>query len=242
MRADRPDRLAGGVGAVYGAVMDTPPLRQVETWQDAEHNAAAWMRHWGFPDANARPGGPDHGVDVHATGAIAQVKFQGAAVGRPALQRLVGAQEGPGDQLFFFTASSYSTAAVTYADERDIALFRYDPWGRMTPQNRRAATVAAVPAHPDPLAAGGVTALRVSLAAEHLKRHWAAWAGGYLLLAAPALAVDPGSHEPGQPFAGPWWLDAAVWAAIWAVGAALLAHYHRTRSARRGDGHDTRSR
>ena len=28
-----------------------PPLHQIRSWQDAEINAATWMRYWGFSDA-----------------------------------------------------------------------------------------------------------------------------------------------------------------------------------------------
>jgi hypothetical protein len=112
-----------------------PPIRQIDNWQDAERTAETWMRSWGFLDARAAPGGSDEGLDVRATGADGQVKFQGAQVGRPALQRLVGARPNEQDRMFFFTGSNYSNHAVDYANERGVALFQYDPWGRMTPMN-----------------------------------------------------------------------------------------------------------
>lgn len=115
-----------------------PPPTPIHSWQDAEHNAATWMRYWGYRDAAAVPGGPDAGIDVRGAGAVAQVKWQSVAVGRPLLQQLVGASDRPGDKLAFFTASNYSAAAVEYAEARQIALFTHGPWGQMEPVNASA--------------------------------------------------------------------------------------------------------
>ncbi|WP_405680740.1 restriction endonuclease [Streptomyces sp. NBC_00868] len=113
-----------------------PERRPVRTWQDAEHNAAAWMRCWGYLDAFAKPGGSDGGVDVRSARALGQVKYQGAAAGRPELQRLFGARGQRLDrQLLFFTGSSYTTTAVNYALENGIALFVYGLDGSMTAVN-----------------------------------------------------------------------------------------------------------
>lgn len=119
-----------------GSGPQRPAPRQIQTWQDAEHNAAAWMRYWGYRDARAKPGGADGGIDVHASGALAQVKYQAIAVGRPALQLLFGARgHAIHKQLIFFTGSNYTSTAVTYADEHDIALFVYSLDGSMTAVN-----------------------------------------------------------------------------------------------------------
>ncbi|MGW6855607.1 restriction endonuclease [Streptomyces xanthophaeus] len=113
-----------------------PERRPVRTWQDAEHNAAAWMRHWGYLDAIAQPGGADGGVDVRSARALGQVKYQGAAVGRPELQRLFGARgQRLERQLLFFTGSSYTTTAIDYALQNGIALFVYGLDGSMTALN-----------------------------------------------------------------------------------------------------------
>ncbi|MGY1580899.1 restriction endonuclease [Streptomyces sp. MN13] len=84
-----------------------PARRPVRSWQEAERNAAAWMRHWGYHDAAARPGGADGGVDVRSARALGQVKFQAHAVGRPELQRLFGARGRHMDrQLLFLPAAA----------------------------------------------------------------------------------------------------------------------------------------
>lgn len=111
------------------------PRYQIQTWQDAEHNAAAWIRHWGYPDARVTAGGADGGIDVRARGALAQVKFRAAQVGRPDLQRLVGASGRSNAQLFFFCGTSYSRHAIEFADANEIALFAYGLNGEVTPTN-----------------------------------------------------------------------------------------------------------
>ncbi len=48
-------------------------------------------------------------------------------MGRPDLQRLVGARANGRQQLTFFAASGYSEQAVAYANEMSVALLVYDP-------------------------------------------------------------------------------------------------------------------
>lgn len=200
-----------------------PALRQIHTWQDAELNAAAWMRHWGYPDAVAVPGGADGGIDVRARRALGQVKFQGAPVGRPALQQLVGARMRTSQMLFFFTGSNYSKTACEYADQMGIALMRYDPWGRMTPVNAVAARVAPGTAAPVEGPTGDSEASRVTPRTPiraHVARHWAAWLGGCLLLA------PFGSMGDTRVYTGPAWLDAVKFVGVlllmWTLAGALL--------------------
>lgn len=81
--------------------------------------AAAWMRQHGFPDAKVTPPGADAGIDVRATGAVAQVKAWNHKVGRPELQRLKGASS-PGQKLFFFAKSGFTTHAEQYAAQPAI--------------------------------------------------------------------------------------------------------------------------
>lgn len=113
-----------------------PEPRQIDSWRAAEENAAVWMRFWGYPDARVTQGGPDGGVDVMSSLALAQVKFEAVQTGTPALQRLVGARRNDHHKaLFFFSGAGFSTPAIDYADHMDIALFKYDLVGRMTPSN-----------------------------------------------------------------------------------------------------------
>ncbi|MGJ5695206.1 restriction endonuclease [Streptomyces pratensis] len=130
MTSENNTRTGAGTGPAL------PERRPVRSWQDAEHNAAAWMRYWGYADAQAKPGGPDGGIDVRSARALGQVKYVAAAVGRPELQLLFGARGRLLDrQLLFFTGSSYAAPALQYALENDIALFVYGLDGSMEARN-----------------------------------------------------------------------------------------------------------
>lgn len=98
----------------------------------AELNAERLLSEWGFTDAVATTGGADGGIDVRATGALAQVKWKGGVTGRPDLQRLYGARGSGTEQLVFFSASGYSSQAVEYANQIGMALYTYDPTGAAT--------------------------------------------------------------------------------------------------------------
>ncbi|TCB94466.1 hypothetical protein E0H26_21380 [Micromonospora zingiberis] len=118
----------------------TEPLPQaIDSWQKAESNAADWMRYWGFADARVTEGGADSGVDVWSRAALAQVKCEAVQVGRPVLQRLVGARGRDVDKaLFVFSGAGFSSPAVEYANEMDICLFKYTLAGAVTAENRAA--------------------------------------------------------------------------------------------------------
>ncbi|PWU45347.1 hypothetical protein DLJ47_34655 [Micromonospora sp. S4605] len=94
------------------------------------------MRYWGFGDARVTEGGADSGVDVWSRGALAQVKFEAVQVGRPVLQRLVGARGRNVEKaLFVFSGAGFSSPAVEYANDMDICLFKYTLVGAMSPEN-----------------------------------------------------------------------------------------------------------
>ena len=212
-----------------------PAPRTIQTWQDAEHNAAAWMRHWGYTDARAVPGGPDAGIDVRSAGAVAQVKWQSVAVGRPMLQQLVGANDRPEAKLMFFTASNYTAAAVEYADSRHIALFTYGPWGRMEPTNSEARLLVAAaerqrterlettgtPSRPRPVAAKATKS-------EIDSANQATGCGVIFILAPFAGLLGMGENDT------PWWQDLLAFPLIlllsWAIAAALFAYGKSMRS------------
>jgi hypothetical protein len=108
------------------------------------------MRYWGFSDAVASPGGSDGGVDVQSSRALGQVKYQAAHVGRPELQRLVGARGRQHDLiLIMFTGAGYSPAALQYANEMDIALFFFELDGSMVPANHAAGQIYSGRTHPN---------------------------------------------------------------------------------------------
>ncbi|WP_458683628.1 restriction endonuclease [Prescottella equi] len=107
--------------------------------RDAELNAARQMRRLGFHDAEATRPGADGGIDVRASGAVAQVKCRSHPTGKEAVQRLYGARgKAHTLDMLFFSSSSYSGPAVECADDLGVCLFTYDVRGEITPVNEAA--------------------------------------------------------------------------------------------------------
>jgi hypothetical protein len=192
---------------------------QISSWQQAERNAARWMRHWGYADATAHPGGPDSGIDVRATSALGQVKYQAAQVGRPELQRFVGSRPyGSTAQLIFFTGSGYATTAVAYAQEWNIALFTYRLDGTMTPVNESARRIRRPSAATLPAAARNPESAETQ---TFWQRNWRVIAGISLLMA------PLGSIGDEEIYTGPLALDVLKFTGIlltgWSLGVCLIA-------------------
>nr|WP_280451432.1 restriction endonuclease [Nocardia cyriacigeorgica] len=141
-------------------------MQYIKTFAQAEQNAARQMRALGYTDARVTPPGPDGGIDVLSSTAVAQVKWRGAQVSRPDLHRLYGARGGRHHlDMLFFAATNYSGPAIQYANEVDIALFVYFPTGELDPVNRsaqRLVTKARNRTHP-----GGRTRSRASANHAH---------------------------------------------------------------------------
>ncbi len=201
-----------------------PGPMQIASWQEAELNAARWMRYWGYRDAAAKPGGADGGVDVHATGALGQVKYQAVQVGRPDLQRFVGARpDGSTAQLIFFTGSDYASTAVAYAEERSIALFRYRLDGEMTPVNEAARRIAkpSAPVEVSPQSGGQAGGKSFG------ERNWRVILGVVLLMAPIGSIGDP------ETYTGPLALDLlkglGIFLALWGLGTAFIAAHFGVR-------------
>lgn len=110
------------------------------------------MKFWGYHDARVTPSGSDGGVDVRAANALAQVKREAKPVGRPTVQRLVGARgRDVSLQLLFFSQSGYSQGALEYASQVGMALFRYDAAGSMTGSNITARRIIDRAGEPVPI-------------------------------------------------------------------------------------------
>jgi len=118
--------------------MDAPGPSPISSWQEAELNAAAWMKDLGMRRVALTGAGADGGIDVDSYDGYAQVKWRAGTTGRPEIQALVGAGMGRRGRGLFFTGSSYSRAAVEYADKHDLALFSYDYMGLVRPVNTSA--------------------------------------------------------------------------------------------------------
>ena len=128
--------------------------RTIRSPDDAEQVAAEWMRHFGFEDARCTAAGTDGGVDVRSREAVAQVKAQLTPVGRPELQALYGVARSEGRRPLFFSLMSYTAAAMAWADEVQMALFRFDHAGAVEAVNLAAERLL--------VAAGGSRAPRMA--------------------------------------------------------------------------------
>lgn len=131
-----------------GARASGAGARTIRSPDDAEQVAAEWMRHLGFADARCTGAGVDGGVDVRSQAAVAQVKAQLTPVGRPELQALYGVARSEGRQPLFFSLMSYTAAALAWADEVGMALFRFDHAGLVQAVNVPAETLLAAAGGP----------------------------------------------------------------------------------------------
>ena len=127
------------------ADLDEPEPVLISSAASAEENAARWMRFYGYEDASVTPPGPDNGLDVVGSSAVAQVKAEATKTGGEAVQRFFGAAADGhgGKERLFFSNSGYTAKALGYADRCQIALFTFDVFGQVTPVNQRAKEIAA---------------------------------------------------------------------------------------------------
>lgn len=98
-----------------------PERRLIKTFRDAENYAAEYMRHLGFADATPTPAGSDGGIDVVASDAVAQVKMEGVATGRPVVQGLFGVATIEGKSSLMFSLAGYTAQALEWADRAGVA-------------------------------------------------------------------------------------------------------------------------
>jgi hypothetical protein len=115
--------------------------RAVNTPEEAEQFCAQVMSALGLTNARVTAGGPDGGIDVESNDMVAQVKHHMTSVGRPDVQRLVGAAEGR--RCLFFSMSGYSGPALDYADGAGMILLQYSTGGDVGPVNARAGSFLA---------------------------------------------------------------------------------------------------
>lgn len=177
------------------------PGTALEDWRDAEALATWHFRErLGYPDAHPTPPGPDGGIDVIASSAHAQVKFELKRASRPKLQQLAGTQGSASElQLIFYARAGFTRPAHSFARRRGIALFLVRDDGVV--------------------AANDIAELLLATAPERythaMKRrpHWGSFAATYALLLCPIMLgiIDPEPFERAVgaislatlPFA--WW-------------------------------------
>src|SRR5207248_10837207 len=100
-------------------------------------------------DARCTGAGTDGGVDVRSREAVAQVKAQLSPVGRPELQALYGVARSEGRRPLFFSLMSYTAAALAWADEVGMALFRFDHAGVVEAVNAAGEALLAAAGGPE---------------------------------------------------------------------------------------------
>lgn len=115
-----------------------PERRLIKTYRDAEIYAAEYMRHLGFADATPTPTGSDGGIDVDAGAAIAQVKMEGVATGRPVIQALFGVATVEGKSPLMFSLAGYTAQALEWADQAEVACFEFATDGSVVAVNTAA--------------------------------------------------------------------------------------------------------
>lgn len=120
----------GSTGSLAG-----PERRLIKTFADAEIYAAEYLRYLGFVDAIPTPAGSDGGIDVVSRYAIAQVKMEGIATGRPVIQALLGVATIEGKMPVAFSLAGYTTQALEWADRARVACFEFAVDGSMVAVN-----------------------------------------------------------------------------------------------------------
>jgi len=111
--------------------------------RDAELIAAKWMIYWGYFDAKATPVGPDGGLDVIASRAVAQVKYRSVKTSRTEINEFHGSAEGSDKDELYFSLSGYTQQALDRANEKSIALFAFNDDGIPKPINAEAKKISS---------------------------------------------------------------------------------------------------
>ena len=127
----------------FDALKKMPPAQYNLSPRDAELVSAKWMRYWGYLDAKATPVGPDGGIDVIASHAVAQVKYRNVKTSRTEINEFHGSAEGSGKDELYFSLSGYTQQALERASEKSIALFVFNDHGIPKPVNTIANKIAS---------------------------------------------------------------------------------------------------
>jgi TPR repeat protein len=109
--------------------LNKPTLRLIRTPREAEEVAAEWMRYLGFLDASVTPVGPDQGIDVDSSEAVAQVKMEGISTSRPTIQGIAGVAALENKKAFFFSLGGFTSEAIDWSEKANVFLFQFDLQG-----------------------------------------------------------------------------------------------------------------
>lgn len=109
----------------------------VHDWRDAEE-FAVWHATaiLGFEGVVGTEHGADGGIDLRGDDVLGQVKFHAKPVGRPDIQRLVGAARST--RSIFYSLSGFTEHAARFAATSGIALFSFTIYGDASPTNAAA--------------------------------------------------------------------------------------------------------
>ena len=115
-------------GGPFGPSQSRPPSREPNGLQarDAEHLCATWLAYLGEEHVKVTRATGDGGVDITSARCVAQVKNYQGSVGVVPVRELVGVASVDGRFPVFFTSGQYTRAALQFAEDASVYLFRYD--------------------------------------------------------------------------------------------------------------------
>lgn len=115
----------------FGPSQTPPPQPEPNGIDDAqaEHLCAKWLAHLGEQHVQVTRAKSDGGIDIVSTRCVAQVKNYKGSVGVIPVRELVGVASVDGRFPVFFTSGSYTKAALQFAEEANVYLFKYDAEG-----------------------------------------------------------------------------------------------------------------
>ncbi len=151
-RQDLDDQVTAAASANFDAVaLARREKRLVVDANSAEKAMEIAMgRYLGIKDARCTAPGPDGGIDIQSGRALAQVKYfpSGAKVGRPDVQRLIGAayqarRKNKSTLVLFFAfgTTPFSGVAIEEANNTNVALFSFNEAGEIFPANTHAVSL-----------------------------------------------------------------------------------------------------
>jgi hypothetical protein len=113
-----------------------PAPRLIRTPRDAEIVARDWLKFFGFHDAIVTPPGPDGGIDIVSRNIVAQVKMEGKPTGSPVIQALAGVAKTKQRQGAVFSLAGFTSSAMSFAADAEIALFSFNFQGEPEAKNQ----------------------------------------------------------------------------------------------------------
>ena len=165
------------------------PIRR---WAGAEQNDVAFfmrrdvaffMRRVGFADAAVTRSGADGGVDVRASGAVAQVKVGSTATPRSEVEQIYGVARSEGKLGLVFSFAGFTADTITWAEKVGVALFVLKSAGtagpigtlatRLVTESQRSSPQGNLASPPRPKG----RLIRTAADAEIVAAEWMCWMG-----------------------------------------------------------------